>query len=376
MKPAFFYQVVAPTTLNGAALIGITTLAAQESNFVNELIRARHDNGRLVYRIIALEMVCEACREAGKAAECRHRDAEYPYWQRLSKHKDLEAIMKGSARLEDWQREARGLQTSSTTRPVFLPADCAMLLEPSTFHIEHGHSVRHVFTTVDPSACGKFSAFAMVSCIYKDVPDGAQCIIVAADVAVKDSFQENFECLRQHLASVARVLPGLQQPTYVFIPESNLGLESSHMEAYLTNTYMTGHDKPPLPNGVQAPTNFCVMHEDTEGRAGIKMSYTLKEQLVAGLEFRLKRRRICFHRNFITTSDKHTPRTMQNYIVDQLRSFASHLKYPKNGDEHAMPKRIYSGKAAGMDDMVIALMLNPSMHALFWSNASKYGAYH
>ena len=214
----------------------------------------------------------------------------------------------------------------------------------------------------------------MISCVYEPTDNGEKCVIVAADVSVERTFDENFVNLRRHLASVAHVVRGLKLPTYVFMPESNLGNEGQHLAEHLQFNHRSGRDQRPLPGGAQVPTSFCVRAED-DGRAGVRMTHALKEQLVAGLEFRLRQRLVCFHQNFVTTSKGHTPDTMRNLVVQQLCDFASYLKYPASGDEHALPKRIFSGQEAGQDDLTIGVLLNPLMRRLFLTNA-KNGAYH
>jgi hypothetical protein len=50
-----------------------------------------------MFTSFSVELACEACKEAGKATECKHMLHLVPTWQSSSKHIKLKTIMQVSA---------------------------------------------------------------------------------------------------------------------------------------------------------------------------------------------------------------------------------------------------------------------------------------
>jgi hypothetical protein len=352
MDPRFYFQVIVPTMLTGAAFVGITTLG-DPSNFVNDLIKLRRPNGKLLFRVVALELVCERCRRNGQEMHCRHKMGELPYWHSGAKHADVEKIME--SRMGDFLRETRGLQPTSTNLPIFDKQSVERLLMKDNDFVDTEETFRHLFISVDPAAGGENSRFAVVSCVYSRVNDC--CVIVGADASDARTPQEQVELLARHIDETSRVLPSLQRAVRVFIPESNLGFEAQHMEANLKHAGLSG-DK------------FCVIKEDAN-RAGVRTTHSLKKMMSTNLEFRLLNGSIKFHRRFFTLTPGYTAVTMKRFIVDELLGFSRILKPSK--DPLAAPREFYSGKANGHDDMVMSLCLNVVLKERFLRSRERYG---
>ncbi len=349
MDSRFYFKVVVPTLLTGCAFVGITTLG-DETNFVNHLISLKHPDGSMVFRVLALELVCERCRRAGLSDSCRHKMGELPYWHDEQKHRDVAMIMQD--RMEDFMRETRGMQTNTMSRSIYTPDSVMALLDPRNLFDDEGAYYPYVFTAVDPAAGGSSSKFAVVSCIY-DGHIRERCVIVAAEAAPYRTPQENINLLFRHLEEIKSRIPGLKNCVRVFIPESNLGFEAQHMEQQMKFAGLLSN-------------NVCVMQED-DNRAGVRMNNQLKRMLANGLQFWLDTRSVCFHKKFFTLTEDSTAELMKKMLVDQLLNY-SRILTPSR-DPHAPPKERYSGKMGhGQDDLVIALQLNMTFKQRFLNN--------
>ncbi len=362
MDPQFFFKVVVPTLLTGAAFVGITTLG-EETNFVNRLITLRHPDGRLVYRVIALELVCERCRRLDLAESCRHRLGELPYWHDVSKHADVEKIM--SECVGDFLRETKGMQATSNSKPVFNERAITRLLNAR--RETHADSISHFFISIDPAAGGMHSEFAIVSCIYTRSSVGGQsltsnCLIVGAEATSGRDPKENVDVVLAHIAEAERRIPELASAIKVIIIESNLGNEAAHMQLYLESRRVLG-------------PNCCMMFEDKDGGVGVRMSENMKSMLAMSMDFRLNECKIAFHERFFSCASKKLYKTagaIRDALIFELLNFTRVLIPSK--DPFGKPKELLSGKMGyGKDDLAIALMWNCAMATRFFNNKDAYG---
>jgi hypothetical protein len=92
MDNKIFSNVVVPTLVTGAAFIGITTLG-EDSNFVDNLISIKGKDGKSLFRVISVDLVCDRCKRLGKENTCQHLAGEIPHWQDSQRHKDIEQMM-------------------------------------------------------------------------------------------------------------------------------------------------------------------------------------------------------------------------------------------------------------------------------------------
>ena len=92
--PGFFYETVAPLMLIGrTSLLAISTLTSDMS-FYTRLFKMRDPlTNEPMFTSFSVELACSACKEAGKAVECKHMLHLVPNWQSSSKHIKLKTIM-------------------------------------------------------------------------------------------------------------------------------------------------------------------------------------------------------------------------------------------------------------------------------------------
>ena len=90
----FFYETVAPLLLVGVTtLICISTLTS-ELSFYTRLFKIKDPvTGLPVFAQFQVSLACDACKDAGMAASCRHMLHLVPTWQSSVRHERLKAVM-------------------------------------------------------------------------------------------------------------------------------------------------------------------------------------------------------------------------------------------------------------------------------------------
>jgi hypothetical protein len=158
VEQGFFYETVAPLLIVGnTTLIGISTLTS-EINFYTRLMRQRDPStGLPMFTCLSIQLACDACKDAGKAAECIHLLHLVPRWQSSERHQRLKTIMQDRPDLI--QSELSGLAFDSL-QTVFRSADIdTMLTQPAPEPVLNDQ----IYIFIDPAAGGPQSDYAILS---------------------------------------------------------------------------------------------------------------------------------------------------------------------------------------------------------------------
>ena len=158
-------NVIMPTlTRAGIMSIWITT-----SNPNNEMLKsfttAKFPDGSNVMLVVDCQLSCVACRREGRASKCTHMMRDLPHWSSGAQHAKLRALMRSNK--EAYNREVRGIEMSDLRKPAF-NSDCIDYLRGGAAHDKHAMAPPDLLVcTVDPAAGGDRSAYALVTCAYK-----------------------------------------------------------------------------------------------------------------------------------------------------------------------------------------------------------------
>lgn len=106
---------------------------------------------------LQVSLACNACKEAGLAAQCKHQLHLVPRWQSSTRHERLKAIM--ADRPDLIQSELAGLAFDSLQQ-CFRITDIEYLMtsEPISYAW-----IQTLYIVIDPAAGGPNSDFAMIS---------------------------------------------------------------------------------------------------------------------------------------------------------------------------------------------------------------------
>jgi hypothetical protein len=232
------------------------------------------------------------------------------------------------------ERESRG-QITSDANSVFSEKTISTMMQMKQLESDPNF----FFTAVDPTGGGA-SYMAVVSLVLV----GTECFIVGLDAMPADTPEDISALLIQHIRGV-RAHPRLTNAWCIFIPESNLGNEASHMKHMLRNERL-----------------IYTIHE--KKRVGVNTTNKRKELYVATvLEYAASMHIIpnCVCVNPKLDANKRLLQTKAEFRKQMLIFKKLTIPGPKPFD---LPKIVYTGKTkTGVnDDMVMTLMIG-----CFWA---------
>jgi hypothetical protein len=92
MPSNVYFSVVLPTLITGAAFIGITTLG-QRTNYVDEVIEAKADDGEAIIHHVDIKEICDRCERMKKT--CLHYKGYQPEWHDEGALDNIQKLMVG-----------------------------------------------------------------------------------------------------------------------------------------------------------------------------------------------------------------------------------------------------------------------------------------
>ena len=141
----------------------------------------------------------------------------------------------------------------------------------------------------------------------------------------------------------------------VFILESNLGFESEHIGEMLG----------------QNVSNFIVMNEkEDSGRVGFTTTNQMKQLAVEKMRTKLGDGSLAFADPRFMTCISQSYDGIIDMLITQLKEFSEVIKEP----DFQNPKKIYSGKHMGPDDLAMT-MLFIVMWIPFFYNTERYSQF-
>lgn len=346
IPPEVLFEVVVPLfQLDITCFIGISTIT-DENNFMTKYLKKKDKNGEPLFAVKHLYLACKPCRDAGKAASCNHNAFLLPDWSSSRKRKTINVLM------ED-QEELLNREIGGIANALHGKAFPSKLIErfsgKERYYINTRVDYPQVFIGIDPNGCGKSSDIAITTLMRYN----GQYIIVGMESFQSKNALENHGLIVEHCRRLGE--SGIfDNSLKVFILESNLGLESEHISHMLEENV----------------SNFLVMSEkDGGGKVGFHTSNSIKALAVEHLRERLgdNSLHIACEDQFVCVSRSYD--TICAMLIDQLSEFAEVLK--EDTMKVNKPKRFYSGKAAGKDDLILSLLLSAYWSGYFFSSG-KY----
>lgn len=174
MDTGVFFEVIVPLLeVNETALICISTpLGAW--NFYSEFTELRDHNGKHVFNVIKVGMVCARCLGTEREAECNHPTGDRPEWKPEETLDKVRAIY--GDRLTLLKREILG-QIADDDNTAFEARALKAFFKRAPANEPHA-SVSEVYVAVDPngggtSVEGSGSECAVVSFYF----DGANVVV-------------------------------------------------------------------------------------------------------------------------------------------------------------------------------------------------------
>lgn len=345
IDPEVLFEVVCPLhQLDITALIGISTITT-EDNFFTKYLKMKDKNGDSLFSVKYIYLACKPCRDKGIAHKCNHNNFMLPGWSSARKARTVKALMVG--REEMLAREVGGVANSLYGK-AFLKKKITEFINRRRYIIDNRQNYPCIFIAIDPNAGGKNSHFAICSML---VHLGVYCIIGMESFPSKTA-KENHALVIQHLDRIDAT--GLFRNTLkVFILESNLGFESEHIGELIG----------------QNISNFIIMNEKDD-RVGFTTTQQMKQLAVEKARTKLGDGSLAISEEETFVSVSQSYNGIIEMLETQMIEFSEVIKEP----DFSKPKKLYSGKHMGVDDLVMTFLFC-CMWVPFFYNNEKYAQY-
>lgn len=347
IPPEVLFEVVVPLhQIDITSVIGISTIT-DENNFMTKYLKQKDAHGEPLFAVEQIWLACEECREKGLAHKCNHNSHLLPNWSSPRKRKIINQIMKNQE--EMLAREIGGV-ASALHQKAFPVKYVNKFKALPPYNLPFTITYDHIFHAIDPNGAGKTSDYAIVSMVRTN----GQFVLIGLESFPSLTALDNDNFLINHINTLRKDARFMSARS-VFIIESNLGLESDRIKYMLEENL----------------TNFVVMNERDDGtHTGFRTTANVKSMAVETLRERILD-------NSLRVADEETLVSARGYdtitaiLIDQMQEFAEVLK-----ESHTeKPKKSYSGKDAGKDDLIMALLIMMNWCG-FWYKSPKYSHYH
>jgi hypothetical protein len=347
IPPEVLFEVVVPLhQIDITSVIGISTIT-DENNFMTKYLKQKDAHGEPLFAVEQIWLACEECREKGLAHKCNHNSHLLPNWSSPRKRKIINQIMKNQE--EMLAREIGGV-ANALHQKAFPVKFVNKFKSLPPFILPYTMSYDHIFHAIDPNGAGKSSDYAIVSMVRTN----GQFVLIGLESFPSRTALENDSFLINHINRI-RQDSRFRTSRSVIIIESNLGLESDRI------SYMLAENL----------SNYIVMSERDDGtHTGFRTTSNVKSMAVETLRERILDNSLRLADNETLVSDRGYD-TITAMLIDQMQEFAEVLKESPT----EKPKKFYSGKDAGKDDLIMALLI--MIHWCgFWYKSPKYSHYH
>ena len=332
MPIKMFHEVIVPLLeLETTALICIST-PQDSSNFYSMMFEMVDAAGEKLFNQIQISMVCEDCKLTAHPEKCTHMKHLLPKWKSGGKQDMVRQIYGDNT--EDMLRESMGVTTNDSNS---LFQDDWLDLFAQRAPYTSVATPRVVFVACDPNGGGS-SQMAIVS-LYQDSNNFAICGMESH--AVK-GYGEIRNLLETHVRAIRNIFTS---SWIIFVPESNLGHEASHMSHMLKDV----------------PKCRSLMER---GEPGVITTHKRKELYSNTAVERFASSGVWYASQFVCVNpygDANKRGARVKRMFRKQMGIFSKIVIP-SGSNHSRPKIIYSGKEQGNDDLVLTFMI-----ALYWS---------
>jgi len=332
MPIKMFHEVIVPLLeLETTALICIST-PQDSNNFYSMMFEMVDAAGEKLFNQIQISMVCEDCKLSAHPEKCTHMKHLLPKWKSGGKQDMVRQIYGDNT--EDMLRESMGVTTNDSNS---LFQDDWLDLFTKRAPYTSPATPRVIFVACDPNGGGS-SQMAIVS-LYQDSNNFAICGMESH--AVK-GYGEIRNLLETHVRAIRNIFPS---SWIIFVPESNLGHEASHMSHMLKDI----------------PKCRSLMER---GEPGVITTHKRKELYSNTAVERFASSGVWYASQFICVNpygDANARGARVKRMFRKQMGIFSKIVIPR-GSNHSKPKIIYSGKDQGNDDLVLTFMI-----ALYWS---------
>ena len=332
MSIKMFHEVIVPLLeLETTALICISTPQGTD-NFYSQMFQMKDAAGKKLFNSIELSLVCDECKAGPDPASCTHMKHLLPRWKSGAKNDMVRQIYGDNT--TDMLRESLGMTTEASSS--LFDAEWINGFAGRNQYVFRA-APKFVWIACDPNGGGA-SEMGIVSLTMEN----NNYVILSIEHHEIKGHGEIKSLLQTHVRALRGLFPS---SIFIFIPESNLGHEASHMAHML-----------------KREPRLHVMTEKTE--PGVITTHRRKELYANFAIEQFAAGSMHYWKDFLSTNPFRDANSRSKKAV---RSFNGQLKIfsrvviPSKALD-GKPKIIYSGKQNGNDDLVMTFLIG-----LYWS---------
>ena len=348
MDIKMFNEVIVPLLeLETTALICIST-PQDSTNFYSLMFEMKDPAGNPLFNQQKIEMVCEDCKRGPHPENCTHMKHLLPRWKSGAKQDMVKQIYGDNA--TDMLRESMGVTTNDSCS-VFAQrwVDAFKARPPYTFI----NRPKYVFIGCDPNGGGDSEM-----CVFSVTMEAGQFVIVGIESHHTKGYGEIRSLLVTHVTALRRVFKSAH---FIFIPESNLGHEASHMHHMLQS-------QPRLTTLMERGEPGVIT---THKRKELYANYAVEQFAGDAIHFANEREFVCM--NPFQDANKRAI-VVQKKFLQQISFFNKIVIARGEPEEGNPPKVVYSGKKSGPDDTIMTMVITLYWSMMFMTNRSTPNA--
>lgn len=165
LNESIFTEVVAPILGNkNVALLAISTPENTRGNYYENLLSAKTNEGKPLFRVIDLAAACRDCIKARKAGSCTHKLHVFPPWRPISQL----ARMQQMSGADDATFAQEFFGARMTNDIMLVDEKWIETLKSQVNFVTRKPFYPVVFTAIDPAGGGKPSDYAVTSVCIDD----------------------------------------------------------------------------------------------------------------------------------------------------------------------------------------------------------------
>jgi hypothetical protein len=348
-----FLQVIVPVLKqSGTVFIGLTTPENMNAPIM-QIYNTRDENGDFIIPSIRIGQICAECQRLSRI--CTHEDNALAAGSSHSKTAKYQRLYTNQAL---FMQEMFG-QASRSGMDYFQAAWLANLLEkpPVDLRVSPGVSMLDmIMITIDP-AMGGSCEWGLCACIY-NVFDQTQNIIQLEKVKIDFVSEANVK------AWLSKILTSIRL-RYEYLP------------------IVIACESGPLGSAIQVSScifqliqegraHRCYMMYGNTGKPAIVKTPEITDEMASTTRQLLENNKVNFTKDFCTCSEGHTSESMKQQYASQLLNFISNEE--KKQQDGSVKTKLH-GKAAGNDDLAVAIIMSYRNYVVFKTSADpRYNA--
>lgn len=348
MDLKMFNEVIVPLLeLETTALICIST-PQDSTNFYSLMFEMKDPSGAHLFNQQKIEMVCEDCKRGPHPENCTHMKHLLPRWKSGAKQDMVKQIYGDNA--TDMLRESMGMTTNDSCS-VFAERWVQAFKAREPYVLKN--RPKYIFIGCDPNGGGESEM-----CVFSVTMEAGQFIIVGIESHHTKGYGDIRSLLVTHVTQLRRIWTSSH---FIFIPESNLGHEASHMHHMLSTQ--------PRLNSLMERGEPGVI--TTHRRKELYANYAVEQFAGDAIHFAQDHEFTCM--NPFQDANKRASIVKKKYL-QQLSFFNKLVIHRGDPEEGNPPKIVYSGKKSGPDDTIMTMCITLYWSMMFMTNRSTPNA--